>query len=453
MPADESACPMKLSVAHPAPGAAPAAAPGLRWDVFCRVIDNHGDLGVCWRFAHGLAERGQTVRLWVDDASALAWMAPHGHERVQLRAWGEPGPGDEPADRVGDVVVEAFGCDPPAAFVERMATRARSQAGGGPAPVWINLEYLSAEAYVERSHGLASPQFSGPGRGLTKWFWFPGFTPRTGGLMRDARDVLDLVDPLAERRAVLHLAGLEAHDLPTASRLALLFCYDNPVLPTWLDAMRTAAFPWCVLVTPGLATQAVRRWLAAQGQALAAANLQAPVQVGALTLAWLPGVEQPAFDTLLRGCDLNFVRGEDSFVRAHWAGRPFIWQAYVQDDGAQHAKIAAWLQCWAGSAPTALRQGLVGAHAAWNGTPGEREEAAQAWWRQMLGRRDPDDDGVDGAPWRAWQAWARQRRDELAAQDDLHTQLLRFVADRRALSPRSHLGVLPGSPAGANRLK
>jgi uncharacterized repeat protein (TIGR03837 family) len=154
-----------------------------------------------------------------------------------------------------------------------------------------------------------------------------------------------------------------------------------------------------------------------------------------LTLGWLAPVEQPAFDALLRACDLNFVRGEDSFVRAHWAGRPFIWQAYVQDDGAQHAKIAAWLQTWAGAAPAALRQGLTAAHAAWNSTPGVRDAAAHAWWQQMLARREPDHDEPEAEPWvdpwAEWQRWAVQRRDELAEQDDLHTQLLRFVAAQR----------------------
>jgi hypothetical protein len=60
-----------------------AAAVGvpLQWDVFCRVIDNFGDIGVCWRLATQLAGQGQRVRLWVDDASALAWMAPAGLPR------------------------------------------------------------------------------------------------------------------------------------------------------------------------------------------------------------------------------------------------------------------------------------------------------------------------------------------------------------------------------------
>ncbi|MEO7887531.1 MAG: elongation factor P maturation arginine rhamnosyltransferase EarP, partial [Polaromonas sp.] len=44
----------------------------LQWDIFCKVIDNFGDIGVCWRLAADLASRGHKVRLWVDDASALA---------------------------------------------------------------------------------------------------------------------------------------------------------------------------------------------------------------------------------------------------------------------------------------------------------------------------------------------------------------------------------------------
>ncbi len=59
----------------------------LQWDIFCRVIDNFGDIGVCWRLATQLAGQGQQVRLWVDDASALQWMAPEGCPGVEVRAW------------------------------------------------------------------------------------------------------------------------------------------------------------------------------------------------------------------------------------------------------------------------------------------------------------------------------------------------------------------------------
>ena len=150
---------------------------GMNWDIYCRVIDNYGDVGVVWRLARDLAARGEQVRLWLDDASALEWMAPAGQPaNVQLLAW--PAGPDMDAEPTGDVVIEAFGCQLPESVVARMAARPKP-------PHWINLEYLSAESYVERSHGLQSPQFSGPGRGLIKRFFYPGFNPRTGGLLRE----------------------------------------------------------------------------------------------------------------------------------------------------------------------------------------------------------------------------------------------------------------------------
>ena len=56
----------------------------MLWDVFCRVVDNFGDIGVCWRLAADLAARGQHIRLWVDDPSALTWLAPAGAPGVEL---------------------------------------------------------------------------------------------------------------------------------------------------------------------------------------------------------------------------------------------------------------------------------------------------------------------------------------------------------------------------------
>ena len=155
---------------------------GQLWDIFCTVIDNHGDLGVCWRLTRQLRDVGQRVRLWVDDASALRWMAPNGHREpgVEMRPWTDASQASTlqtlpPAD----VWVEAFGCEIPETFVVHgVATRTQQ-------PAWINLEYLSAEDWVPRMHGLPSPIMSGPAKGWTKKFFYPGFTKGTGGLLRE----------------------------------------------------------------------------------------------------------------------------------------------------------------------------------------------------------------------------------------------------------------------------
>lgn len=343
----------------------------MQWDLFCRVIDNHGDAGVCWRVAAELGARGHAVRLWLDDGSMLAWMAPDGAAGVEVRPWRDPLPHEEP----GDVVVEAFGCDPPAAFVARMAARAQP-------PAWINLEYLSAEGYVERSHGLPSPIMSGAGAGLTKYFFYPGFTQRTGGLLRER----DLVQRQAafDRTAWRATLGIQAGD-----QVASLFCYEPPALQELLDRLAAQPRTTHLLVTAGRAAAAV--------QALGAADR------GSLRLQWLPLLTQRAYDELLWACDLNFVRGEDSFVRGLLAGAPSIWQIYPQEDGAHHAKLEAflaWLQ-----PPPDLRDFFL----RWNGLS-----------TQPLPPLD-----LAG-----WGATARQAREKVLALPELAGALERFATGR-----------------------
>jgi uncharacterized repeat protein (TIGR03837 family) len=335
-----------MSSSNPAQATRPDGppSPSPLWDVFCRVVDNYGDIGVCWRLAVDLARRGQRVRLWIDDASALRWMAPDGEPGVEVVQW----LAEMPCPAPGDVVVEAFGCDPPASFVAAMAAAARP-------PAWINLEYLSAESYVERSHGLPSPQMSGPGRGLVKWFFYPGFTAATGGLLHEIG--LEAEQQAFERDAWLASRGIAPR---AGERLVSLFCYPGAPVERLAAALVADGVPTLVATSPGAATTAMRSALAAPR-----ASHGAPAVL--LRQHELPWLSQRDYDRLLWACDLNFVRGEDSWARAQWAGRPFVWQAYVQDDGAQFAKVEAFLAlALARAHPDAAAQ-IRRWHEAWNG--------------------------------------------------------------------------------------
>lgn len=348
------------------------------FDVFCRVIDNFGDIGVCWRLASDLSARGEQVRLWVDDASALPWMAPNSADSVSVQPWSHADGSVKP----GDAVIEAFGCELPAAFVQAMAAR--------PAPpVWINLEYLTAQPYALRSHALQSPQLMGPGAGLRKWFFYPGFQNDTGGLLRE-KDVLARQQGF-NADAWLSEQACAAH---AGERVVSLFCYDNAKLHellTTLSDKRTL-----LLVAAGAATQQV------------SAILGGTHRVGQLRARYLPLLSQTDFDHLLWASDLNFVRGEDSFARAQLAGKPFVWQIYPQHDGAHVTKLQAFVALFEkfGQADNMLWP----AWSIWNGLSNAKLTLPAT---------------------AAWQTASRVWREHLIAQSDLTSRLQKFVSERR----------------------
>lgn len=370
-----------------------------QWDIFCRVIDNHGDIGVTWRLARQLvAEHAQQVRLWVDEPAAFARLCPEAapaiprqwQQGVEVCHWTSAWEAIEPAD----VVIEAFACELPPAYRAAMARRTHQ-------PLWLNLEYLSAESWVEGCHALPSLQTDG----LRKYFWFPGFTAATGGLLREG-------SLLARRRAWqadreqqrAFLAGLGV--AWQGERLISLFAYEQPLLEHWLELL--AGGPSTLLLVPeGRVLQDVERWCA---QALV---LGQPVVRGALKVQRIPFVSQAEYDHLLWSCDLNAVRGEDSFVRAQWAGRPFLWHIYAQEEGVHLDKLEAFLQRYLAAAP-ALAAPLRSLWQAWNAaaTPAQLRQG----WQQL-----------EQCP-AHWQSHAQTWCAQLADQPDLATGLVQFHA-------------------------
>lgn len=381
--------------------------PPMLWDIFCRVIDNFGDIGVCWRLSADLAERGHRVRLWIDDTSALKWMAIP-QPSIAVHDW-EEAENHPPAP--GDVVVESFGCDPPAAFVLGMHRSHPS--------TWINLEYLSAEDYVERSHGLMSPVWSGAGAGLKKWFFYPGFTAQTGGLLRET-SLAPRQKAFFQNTPSLHQwladVGVQADPRIDHSRKLSVFCYPTAPLPALLDVLSKQLLARdgasvTLLLTPGHATDLALRWKA---------SLQQPEVRNLLgtRLHWvqLPLLTQPRFDEFLWLSDLNMVRGEDSAVRALWAHRPHVWQIYEQDDGVHTEKLHAFTNKWMKAWPQPTHHMALSAWDAWNNLAPTTQLAGLV--ESLL---EPEKFAI-------WQEACTRSHEKLANQADLTSQLLEFVS-------------------------
>ena len=380
---------------------------GRSWDIFCKVVDNYGDVGVCWRLARQLANErgpyGESVRLWVDALEALGriWpdIDPHALRQhcagVDVWRWIA---GVSPASDVipHDVVIEAFGCETPDVFVAAMTNR-------DPPPVWINLEYLSAEAWVDDCHLLPSPH---PRLPLVKHFFFPGFSTRTGGLLREA-DLLSRRDAFgrdddAQARWWRSL-GVE----PSRAALKVsLFSYSNPAAEKLLRAWAHGDRDVVCVVAEGVLRPEIERALGAIPAAREA------IVRDRLTLAIAPFVPQSAYDEMLWACDLNFVRGEDTFVRAQWAARPLVWQIYPQKDGAHRPKLDAFVDRYGGALDPAITPSIRQMFNAWNGDG----DIVDAW-------------SASRAILPAWTEGAKHWARALAEGDDLMTSLARAIEE------------------------
>ena len=350
-------------------------------DIFCRVVDNYGDAGICWRLARQMAfEHGLKVRLIIDQLDVLASLVPRlakalhrtTSKRARVRSSRSPAPafgylvdgvrvfewntrkspsrsliGPARLLKPASLVIAAFACDLPESYRSLMEGAAKTS-------VWMNHEYLSGETWVETHHLLPSPKPSG----LIEHFFFPGFNERTGGLIRERallakRDAF-LQDRQAQEKLAAELGISALFDRPRETTL-LIFVFSYPQAP--LQGLVQGAS--LALRNDLVESRAkFQRSDPNESQPLPLRNIEriwflCPDNVGHLTtpgaspagveVKTIPRLPQERFDEILWLSDANFVRGEDSFVRAIWAGKPMIWNIYPQQDKAHQLKLEAFL--------------------------------------------------------------------------------------------------------------
>jgi len=372
-------------------------------DIFCKVVDNLGDIGVSWRLARQLVHEYQLeVRLWVDDLASFVHLAPEIMpgalkqfvQGVEVCIWQQPFVYDVPAD----VVIETFACELPNTYISAMAQQVHQ-------PVWINLEYLSAEDWVPDYHGLPSPHSCFP---LVKTFFFPGFVQGTGGLLRE-KDLLTMRDAFNKQvaRDFCHRYSIPERQ-PDEFRISL-FCYDSAPLGMFVNQWMNSEIPVFLLVPQGTVADKLCVLLGAQQP-----EIGVVLRSGRLSVQVIPFLEQTEYDRLLWVCDFNFVRGEDSFVRAQWANRPFVWQIYPQQEGAHWPKLDAFLNLYTAKMSAEMSAELYALWYSWNG---KGDEGTAVWpliFNNLLAFQQHQN------------SWVR----ELQCQTDLASNLVRFIRNR-----------------------
>lgn len=304
----------------------------MRIDIVCQVVDNYGDIAVVWRLAQALLQDDPDVgiRLLVDDTEAFRALCPSVDSRAVQTVACSGGSVlvihsrrleavDDQRRQPADVLVEAFGAPTPVVWLEAFLVAASA----GPPRTILHLEYLTAEAWSEEYHLLPSPV----GRpGVSRYFFVPGFRPRTGGLV--------FTDPATVGASVAAARGSEEW-------LMTLFSYEHDFTRFWedlIDFLAERQQRARVIVFAGRSRSgALGSWERV---------CERRGRPATITVVDQPFVSQDEYTALVAAGDFHVVRGEESWVQAVLSGKAFLWQAYLQPEGHQRVKVEALLEVW-----------------------------------------------------------------------------------------------------------
>lgn len=366
-------------------------------DLFCRVIDNFGDAGIAWRLGLSLTrECGWNVRLIIDDVATLAAFVPQVDTRLDAQTvdsigivrWNDAF--ERTIDTAADIVIEAFSCYLPEAYEQAVAQAIPTR----DVRVFA-LDYLTAERYAEDSHGLLSPH---PRFGYPKTFVFPGFTPKTGGIIYEA-DLAERIESNRKRRSdILTAIGAD----PAHPFTLFFFTYPTVPVEAFVRSLAADPRPVQVVLAPGEASEMFEQTYRA---------IDSPAHVRVVRA---PMVPQSAFDGVLQSVDCALVRGEDSVMRAQLVGTPLIWTLYPQTEETHVVKLQAFARLYREHLPEAARDAWMQIELGLN--RGDLNASAWAQWRDRY-----DDMRAAATSWRAY----------LFSQPSLTQRLRSMVSVRR----------------------
>lgn len=317
--------------------------------ILCKVVDNFGDIGFVYRLAKNLCKVNPSyqIRIITNDLKTFKMLAPElGNGGANIALFDSNDAATcraEFCQRPPRVILECFQCGRPDWLEEILfdgVTRA----------FIINIDYLTAEDYAEDFHKLKS----GTRSALVKKINFmPGFTAKTGGLILDAaatNNCLQAKDCAGGAGIVGKTITEGAAETASKSKNApatengfitktsgpqiLMFSYPKDFAPIIRAILR-----WNKAAQINLAQGAGKESFLAANE-----NCLQDQKAGGLFVRQMPFLSQEEWDKNLYAQDILFVRGEDSLSRACLSGKPFVWQAYLQEDNYQLVKVRALLE-------------------------------------------------------------------------------------------------------------
>lgn len=302
-------------------------------DIFCEIIDNYGDIGVVYRTAKELQKifPESKIRVFLNRLDEF--------KKINSQVLDLPSQNIDGIEYItfdylrdnanelltAQVIIEAFGCQIPKEYMEIAYDNSE---------LLINLEYLSAEDWIEDFHLQSSPL----GRGkLKKVFFMPGFTEKSGGVIADS-NYLERIQRVLENKEFYEKKYLSDIEDRENKIIGTLFSYEKNFTPLLEDLKKLDKD--VVILAMGEKTQdSLRKIL----KNFSIEDFRNSLKYGKIEIRFLNFLNQEEYEELINIVDFNFVRGEDSFIRAVLTGKPYMWHIYCQEEYAHMDKIEGFL--------------------------------------------------------------------------------------------------------------
>lgn len=279
-------------------------------DIFCQVIDNYGDVGVAYRLAREFKRvyPNKKLRFVINQIEELNLIRKS--EDIEIILYKDI----SKIENSADLIIESFGCEIPKEYMDKALKNAK---------LIINLEYFSAEKWVDDFH----LQESFLGGNLKKYFFIPGLSEKSGGILLDNEFLERKKKVEANKEYYLEKFGIkEKYDL-----IGSVFSYEKN-FDSLIEELKKLDKKVILLI------------LSEKTQKNFIKYFDNGNNYDKIKFVKLPFFTYDKYEELLALCDFNLVRGEDSFVRALLLGKPFLWHIYPQDENTHIKKLESFLE-------------------------------------------------------------------------------------------------------------
>ena len=279
-------------------------------DIFCQVIDNYGDVGVAYRLAREFKRvyPNKKLRFVINQIEELNLIRKS--ENIEVILYKDI----SKIENSADLIIESFGCEIPKKYMDKALKNSK---------LIINLEYFSAEKWVDDFH----LQESFLGGNLKKYFFIPGLSEKSGGILLDNEFLERKKKVEANKEYYLEKFEIkEKYDL-----IGSVFSYEKN-FDSLIEELKKLNKKVILLI------------LSEKTQKNFIKYFDNGNNYDKIKFVKLPFFTYDKYEELLALCDFNLVRGEDSFVRALLLGKPFLWHIYPQDENTHIKKLESFLE-------------------------------------------------------------------------------------------------------------